>query len=214
MSKRNRTAVYAGSLDVLTFGHLDLIAQAADLFDTVIVAIGVNPQKTGLFSLAERRAMLEACINGGWVDYLQIGENEKEIWPCPHGTLRLLTDAQSARVKSDVFENQYLVDYCHKVDADWYIRGLRNEDDYRFERTFVTINRHLELEDAARPIWLPAATRHEHVSSSVVKNLIGPKGWISAVNQYVPPPVLIELVKKFAPDTKIHDDIPEDRIPY
>jgi pantetheine-phosphate adenylyltransferase len=57
-----RTAIYPGSFDPLTNGHLDVIQRAAKLFDRVIVAVAVNESKHPLFTLAERVAMVEAAV--------------------------------------------------------------------------------------------------------------------------------------------------------
>ncbi len=57
-----RLAVYAGSFDPVTLGHLDLIERAAVLFDNVIVAIGVHPTKSPLFTPDERLAMLKSVV--------------------------------------------------------------------------------------------------------------------------------------------------------
>lgn len=58
-----RTAIYPGSFDPITNGHLDVIQRAAKLFDHVIVAIATNDAKTPLFSLAERRKLVTKAIN-------------------------------------------------------------------------------------------------------------------------------------------------------
>lgn len=58
----DRTALYAGSFDPLTLGHLDIIERAAALYDTVVVGVVANPGKSSLFSLDERVAMVcKAC---------------------------------------------------------------------------------------------------------------------------------------------------------
>ena len=57
-----RIAVYAGSFDPITNGHMDLVRRAASLFDKVVLAVGSNPSKRYLLSLGERTAVLEACI--------------------------------------------------------------------------------------------------------------------------------------------------------
>src|SRR3569833_3441073 len=54
-----RIALYAGSFDPVTNGHIDVVRQAARLADTLVLAIGIHPGKTPLFPAAERRAMLE-----------------------------------------------------------------------------------------------------------------------------------------------------------
>jgi pantetheine-phosphate adenylyltransferase len=77
-----RTAVYPGSFDPLTRGHLDIIHRTAKIFDHVIVAVAVNSQKKSVFSVSERVEMVEDAIggltnvkadtfNGLLVDYLQ-----------------------------------------------------------------------------------------------------------------------------------------------
>src|SRR6266581_1130878 len=57
-----RTAIYPGSFDPLTNGHLDVIERAAKLFDRVIVAIAINESKNPLFTLAERRELVSRSI--------------------------------------------------------------------------------------------------------------------------------------------------------
>ncbi|MEB2313848.1 MAG: pantetheine-phosphate adenylyltransferase [Sorangiineae bacterium] len=59
MDRASRPAVYAGSFDPPTYGHLDLVERAAKLFDHVIVAVGVHPTRQPLFSAAQRLALLE-----------------------------------------------------------------------------------------------------------------------------------------------------------
>ena len=57
-----RTAIYPGSFDPFTNGHLDVVQRAARLFDRVIVAVAMNAGKNPLFTLGERRGMVEHCI--------------------------------------------------------------------------------------------------------------------------------------------------------
>ena len=59
-----RRAIYPGSFDPLTNGHLDIIQRAACLVDELVVAVVQNPAKTGLFSLQERQDILEECLAG------------------------------------------------------------------------------------------------------------------------------------------------------
>lgn len=61
-AKIHRIAVYPGSFDPPTLGHLDIIERAASLFDEVVVAIGINSTKTPFFSVEQRQEALEACI--------------------------------------------------------------------------------------------------------------------------------------------------------
>lgn len=59
MQANQHTAIYAGSFDPPTYGHLDLVERAARLFPRVVVALGIHPNRQALFSLAERREMME-----------------------------------------------------------------------------------------------------------------------------------------------------------
>ncbi len=58
-----KVAIYPGSFDPITFGHLDILERAAVLFDRVVIALAVNPVKTPLFSLDERRQMILEAIS-------------------------------------------------------------------------------------------------------------------------------------------------------
>ena len=57
-------ALYAGSFDPITSGHLDIIARAARMFDHVVIAIGHNPKKPGLFSITERADLVKKACKG------------------------------------------------------------------------------------------------------------------------------------------------------
>jgi len=103
-------AVYAGSFDPPTNGHLYMIREGARLFDELHLAIGVNPEKQYSFSLAARREFLE--------EICALYEN----------------------VTVDSFENRFLVDYAAEIGADALLRGIRNANDLIFERTMRNVN--------------------------------------------------------------------------
>lgn len=111
-----KKAVYAGSFDPITNGHLWVLEQAAMLFDEVVVAIGENPDKRYTFSLAERLEALKASVAG------------------------------MANVQVDSFENQYLVNYACSVGASYILRGIRNAGDYQYERGMRNVNSDLQPE--------------------------------------------------------------------
>lgn len=108
-----RKAVYAGSFDPLTNGHLWMIREGSRLFDELIVSIGINPQKKNTFSLDERIGMLKRCSR----DF--------------------------PNVIVDSFENSFLVNYAASKGAQYLLRGIRNEGDYEYERGMRYINRDL-----------------------------------------------------------------------
>lgn len=105
-----RTAVYAGSFDPLTNGHLWMIERGLELFDRLIVAIGSNPSKSYTFSVPERLELLRRSIP----------------------SCERLTIAH--------FDNRYLVDYAKRMGADYILRGIRSQADYEYERVMRHIN--------------------------------------------------------------------------
>jgi len=111
-----RKAVYAGSFDPITNGHLWIVERGADLFDELVVAIGENPDKTYTFSLADRLALLRASVQG------------------------------LSGVSVASFKSQFLVNYARSVGADYVLRGIRDVRDYEFERGMRHINDDLHPE--------------------------------------------------------------------
>jgi pantetheine-phosphate adenylyltransferase len=106
--------VYAGSFDPLTIGHQWMIQEGARLFEHLIVAVGINPDKKNTFSLEDRLAMLrESC-------------------------------RQFSNVEVASFLNLYLIDYARSVGASHILRGIRSAADYEFERTMRNINGDLD----------------------------------------------------------------------
>lgn len=105
-----RTAVYAGSFDPPTNGHLWMIEQGLKMFDRLYVAIGSNPAKTYSFSVEERLQLLRDSLPS--CERLTISE----------------------------FNNRYLVDYARDVDAQYILRGIRSSNDYEYERVMRHIN--------------------------------------------------------------------------
>lgn len=159
-----RTAVYAGSFDPLTNGHLWMVQQGLELFDQLIVAIGSNPVKSYTFSVEERLALLEASL------------------------------PTCERLQVDDFDNRYLVDYAKQKNAAYILRGIRSPADYEYERVMRHINNDLAPDIAT--VFLMPPRDLSQVSSSMVKSLIGPKGWQDTVRRYVPQPVFEALEKQ------------------
>lgn len=105
-----RTAVYAGSFDPPTYGHLWMIERGLALFDHLIVAIGSNPSKKYSFTVERRLDMLRACM------------------------------PQSERLEIAHFDNRYLVDFAKRRNAEYILRGIRSPSDYEYERVMRHIN--------------------------------------------------------------------------
>lgn len=111
-----RIAVYPGTFDPITNGHLDIVDRALDLFDKIIIAIAINPAKQPLFTLEERIQMIRQCY----------------------------PDANS-RVEIDPISG-LLVEYAHRRKAKTIVRGLRAVSDFDYEFQLALMNRRLERE--------------------------------------------------------------------
>lgn len=110
---RATRAIYPGSFDPPTYGHLDVIDRAAHCFGELIVAIVVNPQKRDpMFSLEEREAMLKECC------------------------------ANAANVRVEHFRG-LLADYVKAKQADVIVKGLRVVSDFESEMSTALMNRSL-----------------------------------------------------------------------
>ena len=110
----DKTAIYPGSFDPVTYGHLDLIERASKLFDRLVVAVLLNPEKSdALFSVPERIEMLTEVTQ------------------------------DLANVEIDTFEG-LLVDYSRKKGARVILRGIRAVSDYEYELQMALMNRELE----------------------------------------------------------------------
>jgi pantetheine-phosphate adenylyltransferase len=109
-----RRAVYPGSFDPLTFGHIDIIERSARMFDELVVAILTNPQKSALFSVAERIEIMQEIL--------------KPRFP---------------NVEIDVFGG-LLVHYAVQKKAQVIVRGIRAVTDYEYEFQMALMNRRLE----------------------------------------------------------------------
>ena len=107
-------AIYPGSFDPLTNGHLDLIERGSKIFDELIVAILVNPDKDPLFTVRERREML----------------------------VEMISASRWQNVRIDTFQG-LLVDYAAKQNAEAVLRGIRAISDYEYELQMALMNRKL-----------------------------------------------------------------------
>jgi len=98
------------------------------------------------------------------------------------------------------FDSEYSARFARKVGATILVRGIRNEADFVYEQTLRHINE--KINPNVHTVFLMPPPELGGVSSSVVKGMIGPKGWEKLVAQYVSPEVLNELQNKFPPKRK------------
>lgn len=137
-----RRAIYPGSFDPVTNGHLDIIERGCKLFDEIIIAILVNPDKRPFFSIEERRGMLEDVLNG-----------------IARGT---------CVVRVDAFEG-LLVQYAVAKQANAIVRGIRAISDYEFELQMALMNR--RLEPSIETVFMMPADTYSYLSSRLVKEV-------------------------------------------
>ncbi|MCX5864044.1 MAG: pantetheine-phosphate adenylyltransferase [Deltaproteobacteria bacterium] len=109
-------AVYPGTFDPITNGHLDIVHRGLHLFDRIIIAVASNPTKQPLFSLDERRKMILDCF--------------------PGDETRITVEDVSG----------LLVDFAYKRGAKAIIRGLRAVSDFDYEFQLALMNRRIERE--------------------------------------------------------------------
>ncbi|HEY0920004.1 pantetheine-phosphate adenylyltransferase [Devosia sp.] len=155
---------YPGSFDPLTNGHLDVIERACKLVDRLVVAVGTHHAKNPMFSHEDRVALLRAALD-------PIGRRtETEIEIVDFEGLMV----QAARVHG----------------AKLIIRGLRDTTDYNFEMQMVGMN--AQMAPDLQTVFLPSSPHVRHISATLVRQIAGMGGDISA---FVPAIVLKALNK-------------------
>jgi pantetheine-phosphate adenylyltransferase len=137
-----RRAIYPGSFDPVTNGHLDIITRGCKLFDEIIIAILVNPEKRPFFSVGERREMLTEVLQ-------QI-------------------DRGACGLRVDSFEG-LLVQYAVAQEAEAIVRGIRAISDYEYELQMALMNR--RLEPSIETVFMMPAEAYSYVSSRLVKEV-------------------------------------------
>ncbi|MCM0598792.1 pantetheine-phosphate adenylyltransferase [Periweissella fabalis] len=133
-----KIALYPGSFDPLTNGHLDIIQRASKLFDRLVIGVGTNTSKAPLFSTSEK--------------------------------IILIREVTAEFENVDVIEISGLtVDVMDSLDADYLVRGLRNENDYLYERDIAEMNRSLRSD--IETVILMAHHENQNIASSMIKEI-------------------------------------------
>lgn len=162
-------AVFAGSFDPVTFGHLDVIARGRHLFDEVVVAVGRNPGKQSLFAPEERVQLLEGLC-------------EDLVSRQPQG----------AAVRVEAFDG-LTVDFARSVGATVLLRGIRNLSDLQNEVQQAVTNREVAGLETA---FVVAGQSFAYTSSSLIKQITAMSTQVAALRKMVPPPVVAALMQK------------------
>ena len=137
-----RRAIYPGSFDPVTNGHLDIVERGSKLFDEIIIAVLVNPEKRALFTVEERREMLEEVLT--------------------------LIESGGCRLRVGSFQG-LLMRYAVEQQADAVVRGIRAISDYEYELQMALMNRRLRPE--VETVFMMPAEPYTYVSSRLVKEV-------------------------------------------
>lgn len=136
-----RTALYPGTFDPLTNGHLDIIRRACRLCDKLVIGVAINTGKNPLFNLSERREMVKQALVG-------------------------ITGGCEVEVVS--FEG-LLIHFVESVGASVIIRGLRAVSDFEYEFQMVGMNHKLNPE--IETVFLMADAQNQAIASRLVKEI-------------------------------------------
>ena len=138
-----RVALYPGTFDPITLGHVDIIHRACTLVDKLVIGVAINRDKGPLFSLEERPAMVEAECAG-------------------------LSRETGTEIVAHPFEN-LLIDCARDVGAQFIVRGLRAMADFEYEFQMVGMNR--KMDPGIDTIFLMADAERQAIASKLVKEI-------------------------------------------
>lgn len=130
-------ALFPGSFDPFTNGHLDIVTRAAKLFDEVVIGVGVNTNKRALFTDNEKVAMIEQAT-------------------------------QDLNNTSVVLMDGLTANFAAKMNANVLIRGVRNEQDFLYERNISEMNKQLT---GIETVFLMTSPQNQMLSSSLIKEV-------------------------------------------
>ena len=138
-----RTALYPGTFDPITLGHIDIIERAMAMVDRLVIGVAINRDKGPLFDLEERVAMVTRECDG-------------------------IVKRTGGEILVHPFEN-LLIDCARDVGASVIIRGLRAVADFEYEFQMVGMNRALDA--SIETVFLMADARRQAIASKLVKEI-------------------------------------------
>ncbi len=162
-------AVYPGSFDPITFGHLDVVERARRLFDHVVVGVGTNPGKVTLFSHDERLALVREMVDG-------------------------LTQREPDAASAEVTPYEGLtVDFAASVGASVLVRGVRNLSDLGYEVQQAVTNREVA---GLETVFIVAGQSFAYTSSTLIRQIAAMGSDLSVLASMCPAGVIEALQKK------------------
>ncbi len=147
-----RTAIFPGSFDPITNGHVDVVTRAAAVFDRVIVGVLANPRKAPLLDVETRIRLIEDALAESGIP--------------------------AARIEIEAFDG-LTVDLCRARGATAIVRGLRAISDFEYEMQMAHMNRHLS--PAVETVFLMPDETNSFLSSRLVKEVFSLGGDVAAL---------------------------------
>src|ERR1700691_5799799 len=147
-----RVALFAGSFDPITNGHLDVVSKAVHLADRLVIAIGIHPGKAPLFPAEERLAMLEEICTP-------------------------IARAAGCELSCTTF-GDLVVSAARRAGATILIRGLRDAADFDYEMQMAGMNAAMARE--VQTVFLPASPEVRPITATLVRQIAGMGGDVSA----------------------------------
>lgn len=147
-----RTALFAGSFDPVTNGHLDIVTQAARLADRLVLAVGTHPGKSPLFGADERLAMLDE-------------------------TCAAVARAAKCELRCITFSD-LVIAAARREQADILIRGLRSGSDFDYEMEMAGMNG--AMAPALQTVFLPASPAVRPITATLVRQIAAMGGDVSS----------------------------------
>ena len=144
----NKVAIYPGTFDPITYGHIDVIKKALKIFDKIIVAVSEVSDKNYLFSLDERISIVNKAL------FSDLKLNKKKILVISFGSLT--------------------TDLCKKYKSTIILRGLRAVSDFEYDFQLAGMNR--KLNSNIETIFLMSDVENQIISSKFVKEIVKLKG--------------------------------------
>ena len=140
----NKIAIYPGTFDPITYGHIDVIKKALKLFDKIIVGVSETTNKDYLFSTVERINIINKSL------FADLKLNKKKI--------------------NVVSFNSLTTDLCKKHKSNVILRGLRAVSDFEYEFQLAGMNR--KLNNKIETIFLMSDVKNQIISSRLIKEVI------------------------------------------
>ena len=144
----NKIAIYPGTFDPITFGHIDVIKKALKIFDKIVVGVSDESNKNYLFSSYERIEIVNKAL------FKDLKLNRKKIKVVSFGSLT--------------------TDLCKKYKSNIILRGLRAVSDFEYEFQLAGMNR--KLNQNIETIFLMSDVENQIISSRLVKDIVKLKG--------------------------------------